>query len=155
MHFSLRDFRDADFEHVWRIDQQCFAPGISYSRRELAFYIRRRAAFTLVAEQDAKTAADMPSILGFIVVQTLKGLGHVITIDVSPQTRRSGVGSSLLQAAEDRLKAAKCRAVTLESAVDNAGALAFYNRHGYSVRKIIPRYYPNGVDAFSLSKELG
>jgi [ribosomal protein S18]-alanine N-acetyltransferase len=154
MHFYLRDFQDADFEHVWRIDQQCFAPGISYSRRELAFYIRRRAAFTLVAEQDAAAAADTQPIVGFIVVQTLKGLGHVITIDVSPQARRLGVGSTLLQAAEERLRAGDCNAITLETAVDNLGALAFYKRHGYAARKIMPRYYSNGVDAFSLSKEL-
>src|SRR5437762_6547804 len=70
MDFSLRDFQDADFEHVWRIDQQCFAAGVSYSRRELGFYIRRRAAFTLVAEQDHGHAAEPSPILGFIVAQT-------------------------------------------------------------------------------------
>ena len=30
--FALRDFRHEEFEALWRIDQQCFAPGISYSR---------------------------------------------------------------------------------------------------------------------------
>jgi len=154
MHFSLRDFQAADFEQVWRIDQECFAPGISYSRRELAFYIRRRAAFTLVAELEGGRPGDLNPIVGFIVAQTISGSGHIITIDVAPRARRSGLGSSLLGAAEDRLMALKCLAVTLETAVDNIGALAFYKRHGYSVRKIIPRYYPNGVDAFSLNKEI-
>src|SRR5262249_180313 len=136
------------------LDALLFPQGFPFSRRELAFYIRRRAAFTLVAEQEGAAAADTQPILGFIVVQTLNGLGHVITIDVSPQARRLGVGSTLLQAAQERLRAGNCHAITLETAVDNLGALAFYKRHGYSVRKIIPRYYSNGVDAFSLSKEL-
>jgi [ribosomal protein S18]-alanine N-acetyltransferase len=80
--------------------------------------------------------------------------GHVITIDVDPAIRRGGVGSLLLRAAEDRLRAAGSRAVGLETAVDNLGALQFYKRHGYSVIRTRPRYYPNGVDALVLKKEL-
>jgi ribosomal protein S18 acetylase RimI-like enzyme len=52
------------------------------------------------------------------------------------------------------LRAAACRSVVLETAVDNAAALAFYKRHHYSVVKTMPRYYSNGVDAFVLEKEL-
>src|SRR5437660_5675275 len=29
--FTLRDFRREDFETLWRIDQSCFPPGISYA----------------------------------------------------------------------------------------------------------------------------
>jgi ribosomal-protein-alanine N-acetyltransferase len=47
--FRVRDFRAEDFETIYRIDQQCFAPGISYSRVELKTYMQRRGAFTLVA----------------------------------------------------------------------------------------------------------
>ena len=53
--FALRDFRHDEFEALWRIDQQCFEPGISYSRLELATYLRRSGAFTLVADA-AKSA---------------------------------------------------------------------------------------------------
>ena len=68
--------------------------------------------------------------------------------------RRCGIGSKLLGAAEDRLRAANCRSVTLETAVDNQSALAFYKRHGYFLVKTIPRYYSNDMDAFVLEKEL-
>jgi [ribosomal protein S18]-alanine N-acetyltransferase len=163
VNFGLRDFRREDFDSLWRIDQECFAPGIAYSRLELAMYIRLRGAFTLVAEplasggeKNAKTdvVASTP-ILGFIVAQARRrGVGHILTIDVPPGSRRSGVGSRLLNTAEDRLSEAGCRAVVLETAVDNSSALAFYKRHAYSVAKTIPRYYSNGVDAFVLEKEL-
>jgi ribosomal-protein-alanine N-acetyltransferase len=83
-----------------------------------------------------------------------RGVGHILTIDVPPASRRLGVGSKLLAEAEDRLRAAASRSVVLETAVDNSGALAFYKRHDYSVVKTIPRYYSNGVDAFVLEKEL-
>jgi ribosomal protein S18 acetylase RimI-like enzyme len=93
--------------------------------------------------------------LGFIVAQAnRRGIGHILTIDVPPTSRRVGVGSRLLARAEERLRASSCHSVVLETAVDNAPALAFYKRHRYCVVKTIPRYYSNGVDAFVLEKEL-
>ena len=165
---SIRNFQPADFDTLWRIDQGCFPPGISYSRRELAFYIRRRRSFTLVAEKsggaevlDPAKAKDpvspknlAASILGFIVAEVESGFGHIITIDVIAAARRTGVGSLLLGGAENRLRAAQCRMVELETAVDNLSALSFYKRHGYSVVRTWPRYYSNGVDALVLQKEL-
>jgi ribosomal-protein-alanine N-acetyltransferase len=148
--FSLRDFRAEDFEVLWNIDQLCFPRGIAYPRRELAAYIQRRGSFTLVAEQSAQAA-----VAGFIIAEaSRRGVGHIITIDVLPDSRRDGLGSKLLAAAEERLRAAQCHTVVLETAVDNASALAFYKRHQYSVVNTIPRYYSNGVDALVLEKGL-
>jgi ribosomal-protein-alanine N-acetyltransferase len=157
--FALREFRRDDFESLWRIDQACFAPGIAYSRLELAAYIRLRGSFTVVAEQvrdNGGPAIASPSrVLGFIVAQANRqGVGHILTIDVPPASQRFGIGSMLLATAENRLRAAPCRSVVLETAVDNSAALAFYKRHQYKVVKTIPRYYSNGVDAFVLEKEL-
>ena len=142
----VRDFDPEDFETLWRMDQECFAPGISYSKRELRSFIDRTGSFTLVAADGAK-------ILGFIVIQGGKA-GHVITIDVGPEARRLGVGSLLLRTAEQRLFSAGSYMINLETAVDNLNALAFYKRHGYSVIRTWPRYYGNGVDALVLKKNL-
>jgi ribosomal-protein-alanine N-acetyltransferase len=155
--FALREFRREDFNNLWRIDQECFAPGIAYSRLELAAYIQLRGSFTVVAEAlGVGPAVESPAkVLGFIVAQVKRrGIGHILTIDVPPASRRFGIGSKLLTTAEERLRAAACRSVVLETAVDNAAALAFYKRHHYSVVKTMPRYYSNGVDAFVLEKEL-
>ena len=161
--FTIRDFRPADFESIWRIDQDCFPPGISYSRTELKTYIRHRGSFTLVANGEPDLSPDKragePSeaglpIAGFIVGEAQRGSGHIITIDVIAAARRFGVGSLLLSAAECRLKKAGCKAVELETAVDNVSALSFYKRHGYSVTRTFPRYYSNGVDALVLQKDL-
>jgi len=128
------------------MDQECFEPGISYSKSELRSFIEHPGAVTLVA-------ADGEAIQGFVVVQGGK-VGHVITIDVGPRARRLGIGSLLLGAAEQRLGTTGSRAVGLETAVDNLSALAFYKQHGYSVVRTWPRYYSNGVDALVLKKAL-
>ena len=122
--------------------------------------MRRRGSFTLVATVDEIGAAtSTPSghdvIAGFIVAEAdNRASGHIVTIDVVKTARRSGAGSLLLQAAEDRLRAAGCRSVELETAVDNLPALSFYKRHAYNVIKTFPRYYSNGVDALVLQKDL-
>lgn len=150
MRFGIREFKPEDFDVLHAIDQECFSPGIAYSRRELAYYIRRRGAFTLVAE-----TGNPSRIGGFIVSQMNgKGLGHVITIDALAKYRRSGLGTQLMMEAEQRLLAAGCEAVFLEAAVDNRTALAFYKKLNYLVLKTIPRYYKNEVDAFLLVKQL-
>lgn len=146
--FVISDFQPGDFETLWRMDQECFPPGIAYSKEELKAYVRHRGAFTLVAMD-----SDQGKPAGFIAVHAGPA-GHVITIDVIASARRSGVGSLLLQAAEERLRAGGSRAVGLETAVDNLAALSFYKRHGYSVIRTWPRYYPNGVDALVMRKEL-
>jgi [ribosomal protein S18]-alanine N-acetyltransferase len=170
--FIIRDFEPADFETLWRIDQVCFPRGISYSRAELKFYIRRQGAFTLVALETAQSAMAAPdsgrtiknslptpaadsAVSGFIVAEANRESGHIITIDVLAAARRAGVGSLLLRGAEDRLRFARCRVVELETAVDNVAALSFYKRHGYNVIRTFPRYYSNGVDALALEKNLG
>jgi [ribosomal protein S18]-alanine N-acetyltransferase len=149
--FTVRDYRREDFDTIWRIDQACFPAGIAYSRFELKVYIRRPAAFGLVAESCEK----QPSILGFLVAESSRrGIGHIVTIDVRAEARRFHIGSSLLEAAELRLRSVNCHLARLETAVDNVSALAFYKRHGYDVMKTVPRYYSNGVDALLFEKEL-
>lgn len=166
MRFTVRDYRPQDFNTLWAIDQSCFDPEIAYSRYELQVYLRRPGAFTLIAEtanagyESADPTASgppdgQPSIQGFVVAESSRrGMGHIITIDVRPEARRLHIGTALLAAAEERLRAANCKAVRLETAVDNSSAISFYKRHRYDVIKVIPHYYSNGVDALLLEKNL-
>jgi [ribosomal protein S18]-alanine N-acetyltransferase len=144
---AIRDFHPEDFDTLWKMDQECFPPGIAYSKTELRSYLRNRKSFTLVATQ-GKDGKEQ----GFIVAHG-GIIGHIITIDVLAAARRLGVGSLLLRAAEERLRGSGSHGVGLETAVDNLGALTFYKRHGYCVIRTWPRYYANGVDALVLKKE--
>ena len=153
----VRDYCPEDFEELWRLDQECFPPGIAYSRLELMHYIRRRGVVALVAEEDG-------AVRGFAVAErkpsrgrsgeSKPDVGHVITIDVRESARRHRVGTVLMDALESRLHHAGCEVVYLETAVDNLAAITFYKRRGYGVLKTVPRYYENKLDALLMGKKL-
>jgi ribosomal protein S18 acetylase RimI-like enzyme len=146
--FRIRKFQKKDFEILWQLDQACFDEQMAYSRPELAFYMQRRGAFTLVAE------GERDAILGFIVAEARRRSGHIITIDVVAEARRLGVGSALLAAAEAQLREAGTGVVALETAVNNESAIRFYKEKGYFVEKTVPGYYSGQLDALVMVKEL-
>jgi ribosomal protein S18 acetylase RimI-like enzyme len=167
--FHIRQFKQGDFHTLWRIDQACFDPQLAYSQPELAFYMRRPGAFTLVAEGGSDNGRDtVPDsgsapktippgrVLGFIVAETGGGStsGHIITIDVIAEARREGVGSALLDAAEERLSRAGAVTVALETPVDNATAICFYKQKGYIAEKTVAGYYSRKMDALVMRKKL-
>jgi ribosomal protein S18 acetylase RimI-like enzyme len=164
--FSIRQFEKRDFETLWQIDQACFDLQLAYSRPELAFYMRRPSAFTLVAEKNVNGIPAAPGkaigsksgnehrILGFIVAEKRRTTGHIITIDVIAEARRIGVGSALLDAAERRLREEGAAGVELETAVNNEAAIRFYKQKGYFVEKTIRGYYSNHLDALVMGKIL-
>lgn len=145
---SLRPFCLDDLETLYRIDQACFPPGVSYSRQELAAFITHRSSKTWVA-----IAGEQ--IIGFLVAgRAPQRVGHIITIDVAEHWRRRNVGTALMDAAEDWAQVQKLRFVYLETAEDNPTAQAFYEKRGYVKRKRIARYYANGAAAWVMVKAL-
>ncbi len=147
MKIAVRDYTAADFEALYKIDQETFEPGIAYSRGQLRDYLRLPGAECVVAESGGKIA-------GFMVTAHERGVGYIVTIDVLDAYRRVGVGTVLLREAERRLAAREVREIELETATDNASAIAFWRKHGYRNRGVIRNYYPNGRDAFSMRKTL-
>jgi len=163
--FTIRDYRAADFDRLWQIDQSCFPAGVAYTQMELMGFIARRKAVTLVAEeQPANTAPEKTGdgsrarsrIVGFVVALALRGrVGHVVTLDIVPEARRFGLASRLMEECEQRLRAAGCLQVYLETAVNNEPALRLYHKLGYEIVRTLPEYYSSqSLDAFQMLKHL-
>ncbi len=144
---QLRQYLPHDFEALYDIDQACYEPTIAYSRREMRNYLRFPGADCIVAQWEKK-------LVGFIITAHEETWAYVITIDVLEAYRRHGVGTLLLRSAEEKLRSAGVRVVGLETATDNASAIAFWQKHGYRKRVVRKNYYPGGRDAFSMTKLL-
>ena len=152
--FTIRDYRSADFDRLWHIDQLCFPPGIAYTQMDLSGFIMRRNAITLVGEFQPGVADD--PIAGFVIAQPVRRkYGRILTLDILPQARRFGLATQLMTACEERLRALGCGEIYLETAVDNEAALRLYRKLGYQVLRTLPEYYTShSLDAFQMFKRL-
>ena len=147
MAIAIRQYEARDFGALYRLDQVCFPPGISYSKFSLQYFLNLPAADCLVAEGGKKLA-------GFILAEANPPLAHIITLDVAEEHRRKGVGTSLLAEMEKHFQYHGVHSVLLETAVDNERAIAFWLHHGYRTEAVLKRYYLGRVDAYEMRKRL-
>lgn len=137
----------ADADRLRELDQRCFAPGIAYTRAEMAALLRAgERGFHRGIERQGQLAA-------FILTLPRRQRGHVITVDVAPEWRREGLGLALMTAAEAHYRAEGARGMRLEVAVNNQPALRFYSRQGYRIQRTLPGYYSDDLDGLELLKD--
>jgi [ribosomal protein S18]-alanine N-acetyltransferase len=148
---GLRNVAGTDLEMLFELDQICFPAGIAYSVAEIRSLLTSLRTTGLVAEEDE-------AIAGFVLAQTVRGRGgyggHIVTIDVAPEFRRRGVGQVLMQQIEEQMWKAGAEWMRLEVAVDNHGALTFYEQLGFSKIGSIRGYYQGNLDAVVMEKTL-
>jgi ribosomal-protein-alanine N-acetyltransferase len=151
MQLTLRNYCPGDFEPLYSIDQDCYPRGIAYSRRTLKWFLAMPGVDCVIAQAGRESNA---STVGFIIVEAKGSEGHIITLDVVREYRRSGVGTALLRESERRLGERGVRRVSLETATSNEAGVAFWQRHGFRTVGLVPGYYLGRIDAFEMSKNL-
>jgi ribosomal protein S18 acetylase RimI-like enzyme len=144
---AIRQYEARDFAALYKLDQACFPPGVSYSKFSLQYFLSLPAADCLVAEENKQ-------IVGFILAEANPPLAHIITLDVAASHRRAGLGSALLAEMEKHFRYREVHSVLLETAVDNESGIAFWQHHGYRTEAVLKRYYLGRVDAYEMRKRL-
>jgi ribosomal-protein-alanine N-acetyltransferase len=146
---GLRDFFPQDLDAAYRLDRQCFEPGIAYTRGQLRDFLGREGAVALAAGPGDGT------LVAFAIGHAAGARGHVVTIDIAPGERRRGLGRRLLSELMRRLADAGARQVRLEVDPRNDSAVRFYERMGFRVTRTLPDYYGPGRDGLRMTRELG
>ncbi len=151
---TLRPYRPEDLEAIFRMDQTCFEEPFRFDRRSMRRFAEAHNALALIAETNTE------DIAGFVIIHLERDAetttGYVVTLDVSPQQRRSGIATMLMTQAEHRARHAGAAAMTLHVYTGNEAALSFYEERGYKKLGAQRRFYgsKDGVDldAFTYSK---
>ena len=118
-------------------------------------YTPRRMA-ALIADKDtvALVAHDASRIQGFAVMQFGDEQAHLVLLCVQAALRQRGIGRRLTQWLLESARVAGMACVGLELRADNAGAMAFYRRLGFSPLQEVAAYYDGSVSARRMRLQL-
>src|SRR5271156_6760902 len=146
----LRGFQRRDLAALHQLDGVCFTPEIAYSRAELQYFLTHPSCSCWIAERPENKLA------GFVIIEraSRKGrlAGHIVTLDVDPGERRRGLGTLLMETAEEQMRQEGAGVLSLEVAENNPAAQQFYRSLGFVTRGRIAKYYGGMVDAEVMEK---
>lgn len=135
-------------EHVAPIaelEKVCFHD--PWSERSIASELDNPLSLWLVAMDGDKLA-------GYVGSQSVMGWADMMNIAVSPEYRRQGIGSELVERLVAALRLQDVTCLTLEVRASNAPAQALYQELGFVQVGRRPNYYRNPKeDALILRKE--
>jgi [ribosomal protein S18]-alanine N-acetyltransferase len=95
----------------------------------------------------ALVSAENDKVNGFIVGRQTTGEVEILNLAVIPANRRKGEGGALLKAAMAEFRARDVSRVFLEVRESNEGAMAFYEKHGFSKKGRRVGYYRDPEEA--------
>jgi ribosomal-protein-alanine N-acetyltransferase len=145
---NLRALLPADVPQVAELERQLFGPS-AWSEAMVAGELHAPGRWYLAAVEGADT------VVGYAGLWFDGDVTQVMTIGVASAVQRQGIGTALLVALLDRSRELAASAVLLEVRVDNAPAIALYERFGFTVLSRRRRYYqPEGVDAWTMRLDL-
>ena len=134
----VRKFKPNDLKRVFEIENMSFNQ--SYGIKMFQQLYEMGVGF-LVAEEEGY-------VIGYVLFWLkYEYQGHIISIAVDKNYRRSGAGTQLLVKAISILSLLKIDTICLEVNENNVGAVEFYKKFNFKVDRIVPGYYENGDGA--------
>ncbi len=108
---------------------------------------------TLVSLMDSKPAGF--AMIGHLSHEkTIPQVSELLAIAVEQETRRVGIGGTLIREIERKAAELDVRRLFLHTATENLSARRLFTKNGYRPSEIKTRFYPEGQDALMMSKEI-
>lgn len=149
----IRGYQRGDVEAMHRLDLICFEVPFQFDHATMREAAETTNAIVIVVTDRSS------GMLGFLIVHpegpAHDASGYIVTIDVAPSARGTGVGAAMLIEAEAQARVAGVKRMGLHVSVSNKVAIEFYERQHYGrVSKEKNFYRQARQDAFVYSKEL-
>jgi ribosomal protein S18 acetylase RimI-like enzyme len=139
--YVLRPFRRQDLDQVVALEKVCF-PERPYTRLEFLLLSAQAGDGFLVAEDGGRVS-------GYVASMVEGRVGVIMSIAVSPQLRRGGIGDALMRSALNHMVG--CGWIWLLVNQKNVAAISLYHKHLFrETGRIIKGYYPNRDDAVEM-----
>jgi [ribosomal protein S18]-alanine N-acetyltransferase len=135
-------------EEIAALHAKLFDP--AWDAEGIRTLLEHPAATSLIAV----AGAQKKSVIAFVIGQLAADEAEILSIGVSPDWQRVGLGAGLIEGLTRAARRGDARRIFLEVAEDNAAALALYSKLGFKEAGRRKRYYLRknapGVDALTL-----
>lgn len=128
-----------DLGKIYKIEVESFS--YPYGIDILQQLINLGIGFLVAVEDD--------EVVGYIVFWLKEEKrGHIISLAVDKRFRGQKIATKLLTKVVIIFKGIEVNKITLEVRGDNAGAIEFYRKFGFSLDRKVPNYYEDGQTAY-------
>ena len=117
---------------VAELERLCFSQ--PWSERSVAEELDNPLSFWLVCVEEER-------VLGYVGSQTVLGETDMMNIAVSPESRRTGIGETLIAVLVEELKSRGSHCLSLEVRASNDAAIALYEKLGFLKQQEKSRWY--------------
>jgi [ribosomal protein S18]-alanine N-acetyltransferase len=139
---EIRTFRAEDLDQVVAIEKATFPD--PYGKLLFRWFGVVTGNGFIVARRER--------VLGYLISEIRGGQGHIVSMAVDPECRRTGIGEALLREGLARM-ASKVHEVYLEVRAGNEAAIRLYEKHSFKMTgDVLERYYPDGESAIVMSR---
>jgi ribosomal-protein-alanine N-acetyltransferase len=135
---SIRQATLADLPTITALHAQCFPQ--SWDAEFLGHILAQRGAFAFLA-------LEQSALAGFVLVRAAAAEAEILSLGVSPDMRRRGIGAALIRTACVHADGAGVLDVFLEVSVENTAARKLYAHLGFREVGRRADYYEDAVGA--------
>jgi ribosomal-protein-alanine N-acetyltransferase len=139
------ELTDEELAELVELERVCYPPEESYSEEFIRELLRMAGCHLVRWRVRGQLAGFQISNLE---------MAELITLDVHPDFRRQGLGSSILGETLEKMRRAGLPRVFCAIATDNEPSVKLHQRFGFEICGVHPNYYDSGRDAYVLMKPL-
>jgi ribosomal-protein-alanine N-acetyltransferase len=142
---EIRTFRNEDLDQVMAIEKASFSDPYA----EWFFWLLS------LEVGEGFIVAEKEKIVGYVISEIREGRGHIISMAVSPNHRRAGIGEALLRESIKRL-GPEVKEVYLEVRPENDAAIMLYEKLSFRrTAEVRKQYYSDGRGAMVMARSAG
>jgi ribosomal-protein-alanine N-acetyltransferase len=130
---------DDDLEGVLAVEAESFTN--PWTKEMYAWELQNRAVCHIFVVRTSATP-----VAGFCAFWLVLDEIHINNVAILPALRGRGIGTQLMRRVFDEARRLGARRATLEVRASNEGARRLYERLGFYIASVRPRYYTNPVE---------
>lgn len=143
----LRKFELADLAEVLRIERLSFAID-PWPKSKFEYCFKYQPDEFIVAEKNDK-------VIGYVIGRIRNDKASIGSVAVEPKFRMEGAGYQLMTFILNHFKDKKVKLVKAEVRTTNEGSIRLFKSLHLKIIKTLPKFYPDGGDAYLMEKKLG